>query len=725
MSQAYRDDMRKQFYDKFAYYRAGRNWDRDERRTQGWGNPQLPLKGKPFVDQSMANRQKLRPYARRPEIYKTNISRPRGPISARSMNAYNALMRIKNGFGVRRKFEYKKVLGWGGNGLATQFQELDDNNQPIRQVAVKMPLKPNVPAYLRFLEEERAFLMRLRNAEHIIQIVDVPREDLVPRQPMGPDRSVGPFPAIIMELAQNGDLYTFICKVREHGEAIPNHILWQFFLCLIRGCIAMAYPPMSVPENSGKVGPITETVPPGRELWPEKLVHFDLDPTNVFLDEIEKGTDKEHKGVPVLKTGDFGLARDVPRRKANWFYENLRFDGKHGWFSPEQFCNEWDYIEPDSGTVKNEPVAGNFGSHTNVWQVGLIMEALITRCNPAFPPVPSWTDLTPPWKKNQYLTYGLHLEGPEWKYVDPELRYLVYRCQAHIPADRPALHEAEQIILKALKKEDYDSLEWRKRTDDWIKNVMFSPSPASELPAPPLPPGVGALPAQVPVYNAAPQALPRPPGAWDIFGNYYPSQFNGRAIPCHRCCLHNIPRAGGQDEAQAVERRRQRAEEEEHPEVLRQAAEHSHPEVLKQVVAHSHPATLKQAAEQSHPKALKQTAEQSHPKALKQTAEQSHPEALKQVVEHSHQRVKEEQHPHSHNPQEGTFHCPEEGALWVQASHLHDRTSESIQHQRLRALQASLRRDRQRAKAKDKGDNKAEAIQEDPSRRRVMEDRNN
>lgn len=40
----------------------------------------------------------------------------------------------------------------------------------------------------------------------------------------------------------------------------------------------------------------------------------------------------------------------------------------------EQFCPDWDYIpvDRDGDNIVNEPVAGNFDSHTNVWQSALV-----------------------------------------------------------------------------------------------------------------------------------------------------------------------------------------------------------------------------------------------------------------------------------------------------------------------------------------------------------------
>ncbi|KAI1406931.1 kinase-like protein [Hypoxylon sp. FL1857] len=557
-----RGKRRAQAYDRFKHYRAGEAWDKEKRKKQRWGLPELPLEGNAFIDQSRLNRQTLVEYRKRAASQKTDITKtPVRPLQTRSENARAGYLRVRNGFGVKQKFRFKKVLGWGGCGLAMHFEELDDRGKQLRQVAVKMLLKTDTPDAKRWLEQERDMLRKFQGAEHIVQIIDLPGDEFVPNPPnqeptreqlrrdqaraeldrqdrgLVPGEEIGPFDAIVMELVPNGDLYQFICKVRENRNPIPNHILWEFFLCLIRGCIGMAYPPALMPENRFHAWPIRETVPEGRADNPGRIVHFDLDPKNVFLSETELliGDEVEHNGIPVLQIGDFGLAEEIKAGQEDWYYEKHRERGKFGYYCPEQFCNDWDYIKPDSNTVKDHPVAGNYAHHTNIFQIGLIMEALITLCMPAFPPVPIWSQLMPPQGKAEYVTYGYHLEHELFNYADPELRQLVCRCQAHIPADRPSLAELENIAINALKQPCYTGIR-SQETTAWVKNIIFdAQEPGPPLEAFPEIPGIGARRAVVldPEVRPAPEALPRPPGTVDIYGNYYPPPFGGPAYPAY------------------------------------------------------------------------------------------------------------------------------------------------------------------------------------------------
>lgn len=54
--------------------------------------------------------------------------------------------------------------------------------------------------------------------------------------------------------------------------------------------------------------------------------------------------------------------------------------GKWGYFAPEQFGPEWEYLtEPGAGLgilgpeVSEQPIAGNYGSPMNLWGVALVI----------------------------------------------------------------------------------------------------------------------------------------------------------------------------------------------------------------------------------------------------------------------------------------------------------------------------------------------------------------
>ncbi|KAI1372313.1 kinase-like protein [Hypoxylon crocopeplum] len=523
-----RAPFRRRMFDRYRFYRAGLRWDMVERRAQNYGNPELPRPGAPeFEIPAGPRRQKkiLRTLEDKVDLDQLTIS-PRG-----MEDAFEALQQIKAFFQAQPRFNHIKCLNWGGFGLATMMAEVGPNGQELRRLVVKLALQFGSSKARDQLDAEMNLLRELRKAEHIVQIVDLPPNAFVY------DQYIMSLPMMVMDMVPNGDLDGFFVKVRDYQERLPNSVLWTFLLCLVRACIAMAWPPASIPANENNPGLITETIPDDRRDNPSRLVHFDLDSRNIFVGDVgNPAVDGEHRFGPVLKAGDFGLATHVASNRDDFYYENLRTRGKEGYFLPEQFCNDWDYIPPDSNTIRNHRIAGNYGAHSNVWGIGLILESLITLCEPAMPPVPSQCSLGVPPGKESYITYGLHLQEPDYDWVDQDLRNIVYRCQAHYPEDRPRLDSLLEGIIQLVATKTYPG-ETVEAIQDWLTKIMFEPGPYYDGPPRPGPapgpgypqgaPGTGFITGQtsIPVRNPALDVLPHPPGAMAPNGQYFPPPF--------------------------------------------------------------------------------------------------------------------------------------------------------------------------------------------------------
>ncbi|KAI8949251.1 kinase-like domain-containing protein [Xylaria longipes] len=333
-----------------------------------------------------------------------------------------------------------------------------------------------------------------------------------------------PVNIFITEMLDNGDLSSIIKKVRQHGDRIPNPILWSFLLCFVRMCIGLAYPPADIEEFKGNPGPIKETIPARLRDHPRRIVHFDMDPRNIFVGDVRQGSEDEHGMAPILKLGDFGLATEVVPGKHDFYYERLRQFGKRGYFAPEQFCQDWDYIEPDKDLVQHQLLAGNFGVHTNVWAVGYLMENLITLSYPAGPPIPTVSTVRPPDGKNAYLTYARHLQQPFYAAVDEDLIALILRMQAHLPEDRPSLHEIETYVLFHIQNKGNDGMS-DYELDEWMRRILYEVPPRSNEQYVPMPVireiiGTGQMD-PVPNFNFAPAGTaPRSPNKvpekWEV-----------------------------------------------------------------------------------------------------------------------------------------------------------------------------------------------------------------
>ncbi|KAI1812877.1 kinase-like domain-containing protein [Poronia punctata] len=306
---------------------------------------------------------------------------------------------------------------------------------------------------------------------------------------------------LLLEFCENGDLEGLIGRLGEAEEMAPNRVLWAFWLCMVRACVAMAYPPRKFHPRRREGPPVTHNMLPGvdinregkivgRELFEDipvprrrwaakKLVHFDIDPNNIFISNVDfNAIDNEHLLIPKLKLGDFGLATEVKWRKRNIYYAGMRRWAKYGYYAPEQFGPEWEHIktrdgeipEEDGPEISEQKIAGNYGPQMNIWGIGITMWQLITRLWVPLPPT-----LMPKSRKWPGLpdTYAVEiLTNPLYDGVDVKLRETVARCMAHDPAQRPTL----PVLLKEAKK-GIDK-RFANETDqfirDWVDRMIYN-----------------------------------------------------------------------------------------------------------------------------------------------------------------------------------------------------------------------------------------------------------
>ncbi|KAK4224773.1 hypothetical protein QBC38DRAFT_547369 [Podospora fimiseda] len=348
--------------------------------------------------------------------------------------------------------KFKKVLGWGGLGLAALYMVQDKRRRFKRWVVVKYSL----PGAADFQGEKDNHLLLARN-RHIVQVVSIrglPREQLqtttkktvkkwgmMPKLSTAPKGGINPYDnmqdsgfgrylfiektkgvdeevldfsedTLFIEHMRRGNLGSWICKgVGEKEPKFSDKVLWVMFDCLFRGVVAMAHPASIARKteyeaSGGRYGQwdFEEQVLPHTGWRREKkesddLIHFDLDPSNILVGDFNLSKDKTHSMIPILKIGDLGLMnkmKEHKKRSAEMMW-GTRATGKpfSGWLAPEQFHEEWDYLWnplPDRETdPRTKPkVAGQYSWRTNVYWIGLNMFCLLTRFYPPKIPIPYW-----------------------------------------------------------------------------------------------------------------------------------------------------------------------------------------------------------------------------------------------------------------------------------------------------------------------------------------------
>ncbi|KAK4185391.1 hypothetical protein QBC35DRAFT_537740, partial [Podospora australis] len=172
-----------------------------------------------------------------------------------------------------------------------------------------------------------------------------------------------------IEFAKRGDLDGFAEKSRGYMAGPepmtglwPNSVLWLIAECLMRACVAMAYPPSALAKargdnwDSDDEEPIQERIPGQYDFVdretpaPSRIVHHDIDAWNIFVFDVDQMMGDPHDSHPVVKLADFGLMND---HRAN----PRGAGGKDGYHAPD---------------------AHAYSSASNVFQMAHVLYYLIT-----------------------------------------------------------------------------------------------------------------------------------------------------------------------------------------------------------------------------------------------------------------------------------------------------------------------------------------------------------
>ncbi|KAH9991318.1 hypothetical protein F4779DRAFT_632039 [Xylariaceae sp. FL0662B] len=196
-------------------------------------------------------------------------------------------------FSDKNRFQWGKTLPSGGSGFLTCLQERHPTTGNVRKFVIKCAKDPNEPIRREGIRNETHWLQILKNAEHIIRILTISNNPLQPGQ-----RTRAGFPQeyVILEYLEGGTLGAFLQRIG--NRIIPNRILWRLFLCIVRACVAMAYPPAA-----GRREEVRDSV------VPSTLAHFDMHNDNFMFGNLNANS-LEHSLVPILKLIDFDLATD-------------------------------------------------------------------------------------------------------------------------------------------------------------------------------------------------------------------------------------------------------------------------------------------------------------------------------------------------------------------------------------------------------------------------------
>ncbi|KAI0553968.1 kinase-like domain-containing protein [Xylaria curta] len=162
---------------------------------------------------------------------------------------------------------------------------------------------------------------------------------------------------IIMEYLQNGNLADLLIKLNEHERddgfpyRIPNRVLWGFWLCLIRACIAMEYPPRKFHPLRNKPEPTSQNAVDFLHAKANKMIRecIALGIRILKPGERERLEDEERRREHQYQQLEGDLIEDVPERPGGpnqWKLER-RQNMIHRDFDPTNiFVNGLELDEP-------------------------------------------------------------------------------------------------------------------------------------------------------------------------------------------------------------------------------------------------------------------------------------------------------------------------------------------------------------------------------------------
>ncbi|KAI0479366.1 kinase-like protein [Xylariaceae sp. FL0804] len=292
-------------------------------------------------------------------------------------------------------YKYEAPIANGSHGMVILASTREQTDPPFQYFTVKRAYSESGVEYL---ENEIKVLERLRGAAHILQKFDI---DPNPFEAMTR-------PALIAEYAGNGTLETLIRELSLRGRPLPNRVLWHWFACLLRACIAMAWPDRGEPGAK----PANEEFPPDWQQKPrEQLMHCNIRPENICIGELEPPVN-EHLLVPALKLVGWSHAR-----------------------------------------VDNNPYVKDIGVSTNIFHIGRIMRMLITY-DMTWELEPRNAIITVDGGARLFQTASSCIAEPNYPNLDDDLRNIVLLCTATDPKERPSLEWLAKNITENINTKD-------------------------------------------------------------------------------------------------------------------------------------------------------------------------------------------------------------------------------------------------------------------------------
>ncbi|KAJ8126320.1 hypothetical protein O1611_g7318 [Lasiodiplodia mahajangana] len=258
----------------------------------------------------------------------------------------NETREVANYFTINPNVKFNGHAGLGRHGGALIMSEAASATQKARKFVIKYSfgsMAPDAKANADDdLRNEYRWLKMLRGAEHIVQLIDFAdctlnlpgvsdgkdtyeasvqkRKDEAAVSGSGGSQptkegQVRRCPTFALEYLEFGTLVKFATILYRSGQKwVPSRLLWRIWLCMVRQCIAMAFPP-DIPDHQYH-GQIIREVMENKPL--QDLTQNSAHGHNFMFAEPPLPGDEHEPNVPVLKLIDFGRGKlatgPIPQR---------------------------------------------------------------------------------------------------------------------------------------------------------------------------------------------------------------------------------------------------------------------------------------------------------------------------------------------------------------------------------------------------------------------------
>ncbi|KAJ0120639.1 hypothetical protein J7T55_015369 [Diaporthe amygdali] len=403
---------------------------------------------------------------------------------------------------MRSSFRYFQCLGWGGDGIVSLWRYSPGRGQE-HDVVMKMSVQWEYVPWSRVkarvvpgeIPKERDMITQLGRSPHIVHRFYTAHHPRANPNP-GSMRSTRKSAAVadmadkidghqgswfLMEYCKFGNLEAQLRKAARDmpnntERYLPESVLWRFFDCLTKACMAMEEPPRLNPANGAVPAPtqggyLPEVLTPGN-VGRQGIAHMDL------IGDFGFAQNEANAWAPACLSGQGpATAADYRRREQRW---RARDDGKILYALPEQFGKDWDRIpcgqDPSDGQQQPywmqpwmpawmqawappPPITtgpGRYSSASNVWQIAMIIKVCMTLMDPDQPPYAGrMASQEPPnsTPDQERWTYGWSLLDPAEPWAaqyQQSLIDLVARCLMAKQEHRPTLQQIQTVITQEL-----------------------------------------------------------------------------------------------------------------------------------------------------------------------------------------------------------------------------------------------------------------------------------